>query len=61
MGNHQIVEMLKNLILCKLKFKPNLLPQFDGVRAEFESHGLLKVVYNGILYLGKNIIYFQLN
>lgn len=49
-GQQQIVNLLKQLIQSNLIFRPNLLPQFDGVRAELEQHGLLKVMISGILY-----------
>ena len=51
-GAARNVELLRKLISCNLRFKPNLLPQHDGVRAEMESHGLLKSTIAGILYAG---------
>lgn len=51
-GSSRNVELLRQLMSCNLRFKPNLLPQHDGVRAEMESHGLLRTTISGILYAG---------
>lgn len=49
-GNQQIVNTLKQFVSSNLKLKPNLLPQYDGVRCRLESHGLLVIIISGVLY-----------
>ena len=46
------VELLRKLIASNLRFKPNLLPQHDGVQAHMDPHGLLKTAINGTLFAG---------